>query len=276
MTADKIQLTKEKETYLATLYGKALDAAVEHPILGDQFAAEAVARIDYDFKRLKLPRGGEISLPIRAKHLDGWTRAFLAMHPESTVLHLGCGLDARVFRIDPGPDVRWFDVDFPEVITLREQLYPDRPGGYQRIGSSVTDLAWLDAVPGDRPVMVVGEGLFMYLPEPDGLALLRRITEKFPSGQLAFDAYSGTMTRLVSRLAAVRGAKVELIWGIDDPRSLERAVPRLRLVEDVPFLTMPELMTRTAKTRAARAVQGLLARWSFVRRLVRHLRYEFG
>lgn len=27
--------------YLVTLYGKALDAAMEHPILSDRFAAEA-------------------------------------------------------------------------------------------------------------------------------------------------------------------------------------------------------------------------------------------
>ena len=29
MEADRVRLTKDKETYLATLYGKALDAAVE-------------------------------------------------------------------------------------------------------------------------------------------------------------------------------------------------------------------------------------------------------
>jgi O-methyltransferase involved in polyketide biosynthesis len=274
MDTGKIRLAKEKETYLATLYGKALDAAAEHPILGDRFAAEAVARIDFDFKALKLPRGGEISLPVRALHLDGWTRAFLAAHPDATVLHLGCGLDTRVFRIDPGPGVRWFDVDFPDVIALRERLYPDRPG-YQRIGSSLTDLRWLDAVPGDQPVMVVGEGLFMYLPEPEGLALLRRITEKFPNGEVVFDGYSRSMTRLVSRLAAVRGAKVELVWGIADPRELEKAVPRLRLVEEVPFLAMPELVSRLARSRVQRAVQGWLARRTFYRNLVRHLRYEF-
>src|SRR6185436_1700549 len=134
-----------------------------------RFAADAVACIDFDFKKLKLPKGGEISLPMRALHFDQWTRAFLAANPEATVLHLGCGLDTRVYRIDPGPKVRWFDVDFPDVIALREKLYPERPG-YQRIGTSVTDLGWLEAVPGDRPVMVVGEGLFMYLPEPNGLA----------------------------------------------------------------------------------------------------------
>jgi O-methyltransferase involved in polyketide biosynthesis len=161
--------SKEKETYLATLYGKALDAAVEHPILGDRFAASAVARIDYDFKAFKLPKGGEITLPMRAWHFDQWTRSFLVANPEATVLHLGCGLDTRVYRIGPGPKVRWFDVDFPDVIALREQLYPERDG-YRRIGSSVTDLAWLDAIPGDTPVLVVAEGLVMYLDEKDGTA----------------------------------------------------------------------------------------------------------
>jgi O-methyltransferase involved in polyketide biosynthesis len=124
----RIRLTREKETYLATLYGKALDAAVEDSILGDRSAADAVARIDYDFSALKLPKGGEITLPMRAWHFDQWTRAFLATNPRSTVLHLGCGLDTRVYRIDPGPHVRWFDVDRPEVIALREQLYPEREG----------------------------------------------------------------------------------------------------------------------------------------------------
>jgi O-methyltransferase involved in polyketide biosynthesis len=274
MAEQKVRLTKEKETYLATLYGKALDATAEQPILGDRFAADAVARIDYDFKALKLPRGGEITLPMRALHFDNWTRAFLAANPESTVLHLGCGLDTRVYRINPGPKVRWYDVDFPDVIALREQLYPEREG-YRRIGTSVTEPSWLDAIPGDTPVLVVAEGLLMYLHEQDGTALLRRITEQFPSGQLAFDAYKGAMLRLVSRLATVRGAKVELVWGVDDPHDLEKQVPRLRLVEEVPFLTMPELMSRLATGRISRAMHGLMARLPFYRNLVRHLRYEF-
>lgn len=274
MEAKKVHLTKEKETYLTTLYGKALDAAVENPILGDRFAAGAVARIDCDFKALKLPKGGEITLPIRARHFDQWSRAFLAANPEATVLHLGCGLDARVYRVDPGPNVRWFDIDFPDVIALREQLYPER-NGYRQIGSSVTDLAWLDAIPGDKPVFVIAEGLTMYLHEKDGVALFRRITEQFPSGQIAFDGYSGTMVRLVSRLSTVRGAKVELIWGVDDPRDLEKQVPKLHLVEDVDFLAMPDLVSRLSKSWISGAVHGVMSRLPFYRKLVRHLRYEF-
>jgi O-methyltransferase involved in polyketide biosynthesis len=147
--------------------------------------------------------------------------------------------------------------------------------GNHRIGSSVTELSWLDAVPGDTPVCVIAEGLMMYLPERDGTALLRRITEQFPSGQLMFDGYSGGMTRLVSRLATVRGAKVELVWGVDDPRDLEKQVPQLRLAEDVPFLTMPELVGRLATNGFSRAMHGFMGRLPFYRHLVRHLRYEF-
>ncbi len=274
MAAKKIRLTKEKETYLATLYGKALDAEVEDPILGDRFAADAVARIDYDFKKLKLPNGGEITLPMRAWHFDQWTRAFLAANPEATVLHLGCGLDTRVYRIDPGPRVRWYDVDFPDVIALRELLYPDREG-YHPIGASVTDLTWLDAIPGDTPAIVIAEGLMMYLPEKDGMALFRRITEQFPSGQIAFDGYSGAMVRLVSRLATVRGARVDLVWGVDNPHDLEKQIPGLHLVESVEFLMMPDLINRLSVNRFRGAMYSLMGRLPFYRHLIRHLRYEF-
>jgi O-methyltransferase involved in polyketide biosynthesis len=275
VATQKIRLTKEKETYLATLYGKAMDAAAKNSILGDRFAAEAVAHIDYDFKELKLPSGNEITLPMRAWHFDQWTRAFLAKNPVATVLHLGCGLDTRVYRIDPAAQVRWYDVDYPDVIALREQLYPKR-NGYHQIGSSVTDLAWLAAIPGDTPVFVVAEGLVMYLPEKDGTALFRRITEQFPSGQIAFDGYSGSMVRLVSRLATVRGAKVDLVWGVDNPYDLEKQIPNLRLAESIEFLAMPELVSRLSTSRFRGAMYQVMNRLPFYRHLVCHLRYEFA
>ena len=116
----------------------------------------------------------------------------------------------------------------------------------------------------------------MYLHEKDGTALFRRITEQFPRGQIAFDGYSGAMIRLVSRLAAVRGAQVELVWGVDDPHDLEQQVPALRLVESVEFLTMPDLVSRLSKNRFSGAMYGVMGRLPFYRRLIRHLRYAFS
>jgi len=75
---------------------------------------------------------------------------------------------------------------------------------------------------------------------------------------------------------APRGAKVDFVWGVDDPHDLEKQVPRLRLVESVEFLTMPELVSRLSKNRFRGAMYGVMGRLPFYRHLIRHLRYEFS
>ena len=65
MAFEKIKLTEEQEgeTYLPTLYGKALDFRAENPILGDKLADEVVRHIDLDFeKKFKtIAQGGAIT-----------------------------------------------------------------------------------------------------------------------------------------------------------------------------------------------------------------------
>jgi O-methyltransferase involved in polyketide biosynthesis len=130
MTQVKVRLSDAMETSLITLYGTAMDARIEPTILGDTMAAEVFQKIDYDFSwlrtRLSSPKSVRTKVAVRAKHFDTWTREFLAAHERATVLHLGAGLDSRVWRIDPGPEVRWYDVDQPEVIETRRKLFPQR------------------------------------------------------------------------------------------------------------------------------------------------------
>ncbi|HYP94715.1 MAG TPA: class I SAM-dependent methyltransferase, partial [Mycobacterium sp.] len=75
---------------------------------------------------------------------------------DAVALDLGCGLDIRAVRIKPPPTVQWFDLDQPGVIELRRKLY-DETDAYRMIGSSVTDPGWLEAIPTDRPTLVVAE-----------------------------------------------------------------------------------------------------------------------
>jgi O-methyltransferase involved in polyketide biosynthesis len=223
----EVEFTGEKATMLATLYGRALDARSTAPILGDRMASDTVDRIDFDFRRTGLRRGDESAVALRAKTFDDETREFLAAHPQATVLHLGCGLDTRVYRVDPGPGVRWFDVDYPDVIDLRGRLYPDREN-YQTVGASVTDPTWLARVPADRPVLVVAEGLVMYLHEDEGTALLRRIVGHFRSGRITFDGLSRLGIRMQVLNGAIRAAGATVHWGIDSAEYLEAIDPRLR------------------------------------------------
>lgn len=228
MTAEKVSLTKEKETLLITLYAKAGESRLPDSLLRDRFAAHAVRRIDYDFSKLKVDRDMMIGVAMRAHIFDGWTRDFIARHPDATVLHLGCGLDSRIFRIDPAPNIRWFDVDYPEVIALRRKLYPEREG-YTLIGTSVTAPDWFADVPTDRPTIIVAEGLLPYLDADETPKLLRRLTAHLASGELVFDGYSQFGLTLIGWHPSVRATGATLHWALDAPRDLEKQVPRLKL-----------------------------------------------
>jgi O-methyltransferase involved in polyketide biosynthesis len=143
------------------------------------------------------------------------------------VLHLGCGLDTRAFRIDPPPTVQWFDLDQAGVVDLRRKLYDDTDA-YRMIGSSVTDPGWLDQIPTGRPTLVVAEGLLMYLTEREVRDLLARLVGRFGSGELLFDTLPPSGPRL-SKLFTHGIVK----WGIRDARDIETWGLGLRFIEAV-------------------------------------------
>ena len=135
MDREKITLSGAQETLLATLYGRAVDSRSPDSVLHDHAAREAVERVAYDFGRTGMTDTTAVGIALRAKQLDDWTVEFLAEHQKATVLHLACGLDTRVQRLDPPPSVRWLDVDYPEVIELRRRLLPEPSGHYETVGA---------------------------------------------------------------------------------------------------------------------------------------------
>ena len=232
-----VDLSGASQTMLATFYAKALDADLPKPILGDQWAKEIVDRIDYDWSKTSITKANSPSVTTRSAHFDNWARQFLAVHPEATVVHLGCGLDARAFRLDPGPGVQWYDVDYPDVADLRRRLFPSRDN-YRVIAASVTDPAWLAEVCSNRPTLMIAEGLTMYLTESDGLALLRRIVDTFGSGELQFDAFNRLGIKAQWMNAVVRRSGATLYWGINRPDDIVDAIPGVRLLAwESPFDT---------------------------------------
>ncbi|MEZ0351372.1 class I SAM-dependent methyltransferase [Mycobacterium sp. pR1184] len=225
----RVDLSGPPQTMLATLYAKALDADAPNSILSDHYAKTAVDRIEYDWAATTIDARRAPSVAVRTAHFDNWARQFLAVHDEAVVLHVGCGLDSRVYRLDPGPGVRWYDIDYPDVISLRERVYPQR-ANCRMLAASVTEPAWLTEILPDRPVLFLGEGLTMYLTKDDGLALLRRVVDRFASGELQFDAFNtfGIRTQWIN--AVVRRSGSKLHWGIDGPGDIVDAVPGVRVL----------------------------------------------
>ncbi|MFJ6694929.1 class I SAM-dependent methyltransferase [Streptomyces sp. NPDC091272] len=229
---EQVRLGQEKETLLMALYLRALDNRRARPILGDRHAQQTMDRIDYDFERLRNLRGNAPLVATRASQFDTWTRQFLQEHPDGLVLHLGCGLDSRPLRVARPVTARWIDVDHPDVIELRERLYGPVEG-VRTIGSSVTEAAWWDDVPADRPALVLAEGLLMYLAPDDVARLADRVPSHFASGRFVFDGVAPWVRTVAGLQPSMRRAGTGFRWALPSPAAFAREHPPLRLLDQV-------------------------------------------
>jgi len=231
-------LNAVQQVALLGLRLRALDGASDAPLLGDDHSVAIARAMGLDLGKPALPRAVVLVHAVRARTLDDTVRRFVAVHPDAVVLDVGCGLDPRRARCAPPAGVDWYDVDFPEVTSLRERFVPD-PG--HLVGTDVTTPGWLDAVPADRPVIVVTDGLQALLSGPSFIALARAVTGHFRSGgEFAFNAYSRLALRNGRR---ARGALAMPVAGegIDDPREPESWDAGLTLVEELSMSRAPQV-----------------------------------
>lgn len=264
MSSATAKLDKVQKTLLVTLYGKALDHRCARPVLGDRWADEVLRNVGgagfYGWSNIQ-----DCYLAVlRAERMDRWARNFLDEHPDATVVQLACGLDSRALRLDLPAGARWFDVDFPEVVEVRREHLPiTESEQYQVIGSSVTAEDWLERIPADRPTLVIAEGLMMYLDEDEAWRLLGRLTEHFPQGELLFDVLAPWAARFASKFGFT-------MWGLSDPREVERAQPRLSLLEEASAVDGCDRVPH----RWLRAYLRFMSRFGFYRTMIRPLRYR--
>ncbi len=219
---DKITFKKEMETLLITLYSKA-QMSSSRQIITDKKAEEVIKRLDYDFKKLAVNKKTQVFMALRSAIIDYFSEDFIRQNPNAVVLHLGCGLDFRAQRINTA-NVTWYDLDYPQVIQLKRNFCNENEH-YRFIDSSVNELSWLDRLTyAGQPVLVIAEGLTMYLSAEEIERLLKAINKRFSDVTYIFDVYSEISVKLtqmnLNSLLARTGAKIK--WGIDDPRKLER------------------------------------------------------
>ncbi|KAK0648175.1 O-methyltransferase [Cercophora newfieldiana] len=235
-----ITLTGVSETMLATLAGRAQDAAKPEGqrYLGDTWAKTVLDQLDYKRRSTMTDNVFYLSILARAKQFDIWTTEFLIAHPEGvTVLHLACGLDSRALRLNwrspSGGKARWIDVDMPEVIALRKKVLPDPEGDYTAMDLDVTDEAWLEEIPADRPTLVVMEGLLMYLEQEEVMKLLRRVCERFPSGQILADVMGSRFLAMQSGLRTISSTGAVMKSSADYGSELAAAHEKMRVRNEV-------------------------------------------
>ena len=104
------------------------------------------------------------------------------------------------------------------------------------------------------------------------MALLRRVVERFPSGELQFDAFSRTGIRAQVVNTIVRRSGSTLHWGIDRPADIVDAVPGVRLLAIASWFDMPDIWTPSPGYRLMGRVMSAVP---FLRDMATFHRYAF-
>lgn len=210
--------------------GKAL-MSKNNLFIKDSKAEEIISKVDFHFSELKQSKWLSMYMALRAKIIDEICNRYITQNPNTTVIHLGCGLDSRCLRVN-NDNISWYDIDFESVIDLRKQFYTESKQ-YKMIGKSVTDLSWLDEIDLDnQSVLIIAEGLTMYLSEQELQQLIKGINNRFSNATIVFDAYSKQAVKSSKLKNPVNQMNASIKWGMNNPSEFTILNENLKFIRE--------------------------------------------
>ncbi|MGD9857354.1 MAG: class I SAM-dependent methyltransferase [Planctomycetaceae bacterium] len=233
------QLAGVCETLLIPLAARVVECQSESPAFRDLRGVEFARQLKFDAQFVARDRWNKVGCQARTVILDAAVNGFLDRNPRAVVINLGAGLCTRFWRVRAGESLRWYDVDLPSVIDLKQALLADvdlgtkeARGQYTMMDADVTDMCWMDRIPGasGEQVLVIAEGLLMYL-EPEAVRrLIVGLADEYPGSELLIEAWSPFVRRVWGTLSpALRRTGASLHWGLNKPETIEAWDPRIRL-----------------------------------------------
>lgn len=167
-----------------------LDAESSKPLIGDSYAKLLMGDdgLEYwqEFKHFKGPNASNI-----ARHyiIDTAILKLLIQHPDSTIILIGAGFDSRAFRLPAG---NWVEIDEPAIIAYKDHVLP-ASGAKNRLERIAIDFETEKLVDklaphaGKKNVIVILEGVLMYLDAAAKDELISTLTHLFPQHELFCD-----------------------------------------------------------------------------------------
>lgn len=222
-------MKNESKTLFIPLYGKAQMS--RSGFFHDETAERIVSAEPDKFRNVDTSKRLAVYMAMRAMQYDSLTEKFLSEHPDSAVVHLGCGLDSRCRRVK-APYRMWYDLDFADVIELRKEYFQENTH-YRMISSSAAEEKWLDEIDDmGKPVLILAEGISMYLTEADIRCMMERFNRRFAGALFIFDAYSNSAAKISRFKNPVNAVNAKISFSMDDHSIFEDASEKIRCVLD--------------------------------------------
>lgn len=227
MTKEKINLSGVNETMLVPLYARALESRKKKPAFYDETAVRTVEALDYDFTKHGKSKMNMWGCAARTIIFDREVSSYIKDHPNCSVINLACGLDDRFNRVDNGT-ILWYNLDFENVIMIREKIVPARER-VQNISTSVLDFAWIDQITNKEEVLIIAEGLLMYLQEKEVQTLFEKISSAFKSCTLLLELMSTWMVKNQKIHDTVKLTTAVFTWGVEASEDFTRLCPMYKM-----------------------------------------------
>ncbi len=229
-----INLDGVSETLLITLYAKASESKRKDAIIKDSKSEEILEKINYDFSKFKNFEKSHLGTVIRTKIIDEIIKDIIKKSDSNifTIINLGAGLDTRANRFIK-ENIFWFDIDFEDVIKLRKNFFPELENNknYAAISSSMLDYDWIKRVENVGTVIIISEGVLMYINESDIKELIENISINFPNSHFIFDTIPAFFSNRTKFHSAVKQTNATFKWGIDKPSDIEKLSGHIKFIK---------------------------------------------
>lgn len=228
-----------QDTLFIPLLMRRRDLREKDPILGDQAAGEIFESIDYDWSRYD--RSGTslsyIGCLVRARYIDEEVERLAgSLSTPPLIVNAGCGLDTRHHRLvgRVPAESALVDLDFPEVIAVREQVLPPLGAGDRQacqVSGSLLDESTLREVKAlapstDAPIIVALEGVLMYFTRAQVVHFLRLLSEVLgPEVYLIADYTHPMMIGQGKHHDELRKSRADFMSGFTDSEELASLIP---------------------------------------------------
>lgn len=224
---EKITLSGVPETMLQTVYARARESR-DRGVIRDTKAEELVEKLDYDFSLAEKDTAMRSGVIARTIVLDRLTTAYLAGHPGAVVVNIACGLDTRCYRMTGYR--HWYNLDLPETMAVREKLLPESSAVTQIAMSAMDD--WGSRIEEtDAPVLIIIEGLTMYLTEADVQRIFAVIAGRFDAATVLVETMNPMVVKRFKE-KSIEGSNAKFTWGVRDGRALAALLPDFRFVAE--------------------------------------------
>ena len=205
-----------KTSYIP-LYGKAF-VSKKNIILKDQTAEKIWDEVEFKLKRKSKSKWLAYFMAMRARVFDEWVLDKIKDKKGATVIHIGCGLDSRIKRLSL-KNIKWYDVDFEEVINLRKKYFIEKENYKMVIGdASKTD--WLSQIEDNDNAIILLEGISMYLSFNAINNLFSVLENKFVNINILMDVYTTFGVKMSKYKNPINDVGVKKVFGFDNPNSI--------------------------------------------------------